>query len=331
MKRILYFDNIKGVLILCVVLGHTLNLCSDYYRFNHNLFKLITFFMMPAFLFVTGYFAKKSHKPPIVRAGKMFTIFIIAQTIITLYYTYVLGIVSPDKNPLIPRYTLWFLLTCGSLYLLEYLIRKFNFKTIFILSLIVALISGFFSEINNFLSISRTITSLPMFILGYKANEINLKDYINKYRKLIFILTIIITIVFLFNMDFFLFKDIYLKYSYYIYNNPLEGFIKRILIYLVSAVFTISFLNIISKNKTIFTKLGSQTLIIYLTHGVILKTLITLNIMPENAIIGTILTYIIALGGSIAIAFTISKIKKIGGLIHVKKYIFTKREAVSQV
>lgn len=53
--------------------------------------------------------------------------------------------------------------------------------------------------------------------------------------------------------------------------------------------------------------------------------------MPENAIIGTILTYIIALGGSIAIAFTISKIKKIGGLIHVKKYIFTKREAVSQV
>ena len=89
--------------------------------------------MMPAFLFVTGYFAKKSHKPPIVRASKMFIIFIIAQTIITLYYTYVLGIVSPDKNPLIPRYTLWFLLTCGSLYLLEYLIRKFNFKTIFIM------------------------------------------------------------------------------------------------------------------------------------------------------------------------------------------------------
>lgn len=328
MKRILYFDNIKGILILFVILGHTLTLCANYYDFNHSLFKLITFFMMPAFLFVTGYFASKSHKPPIVRASKMFIIFIFTQTIITLYYTYVLGIISFDKNPLIPRYTLWFLLTCGFLYLSEYLIKKMNFKPIFITSLIIALISGFFSEINNFLSLSRTITSFPMFILGYKASEINLKAYINKYRKPAFILTIIITILFLFNMDFFLFKDIYLKYSYYIYDNPLEGFIKRLLIYLISAVFTISFLNIISKNKTLFTTLGTQTLIIYLTHGVILKTLITLNLMPENAIIGTILTYIIVLSSSTIIAFTINKIKKIGGTINAKD-IFNKPETIS--
>lgn len=167
-----------------------------------------------------------------------------------------------------------------------------------------------------------------MFILGYKASEINLKAYINKYRKPAFILTIIITILFLFNMDFFLFKDIYLKYSYYIYDNPLEGFIKRLLIYLISAVFTISFLNIISKNKTLFTTLGTQTLIIYLTHGVILKTLITLNLMPENAIIGTILTYIIVLSSSTIIAFTINKIKKIGGTINAKD-IFNKPETIS--
>ncbi len=310
MKRLFYFDNVKGILILCVILGHTLSATSTYYNFDF--FKIIAFFMMPTFLFVTGYFASKSHKPPLQRALRLFKFYIIFQILITLYYAFVLKIIDFDWTFLFtPRYTLWYLLTCACLYLSEYLIKKFEFKKLFIISLILALGCGFIPFINDFLSLSRTITAFPMFLLGYKASEIDLMDLVNKYKKPALIYSSLIIIIFLFNSDFFTFKDTYLKYSYYVYDDPFAGFIKRLILYGLFFVFSLAFLNIVTKNKTIFTKLGSQTLYIYLFHGAIVKTLVTLELLPKSSVIGTIMAYIITFIGSLFISIIITKAQKL--------------------
>ena len=39
MKRIAYFDNAKGILIVLIVLAHVLSLCSSYYNYNDDFFK----------------------------------------------------------------------------------------------------------------------------------------------------------------------------------------------------------------------------------------------------------------------------------------------------
>ena len=59
-KRVKFWDNIKGILIVLVVFGHFL------YEFRSNLTlelvtKVIYLFHMPAFVFLSGYFSKSEN------------------------------------------------------------------------------------------------------------------------------------------------------------------------------------------------------------------------------------------------------------------------------
>ncbi len=310
MKRIFYFDNIKGLLILLVILTHTLGVCSKYYGFSRDWFKIFLFFIIPLFIFVTGFFARKSKKSPIKRALKMFIIFAIAQVLATLYYAFVLNIMSPFKSIITPRFTLWYLLTCAILYLSEYVFRKFKFKYVFIISLLFGLLSGFLSVITNVLSLQRTITLFVFFVLGYYASDIKLFEKIKKNKNIFLVLSIIITIWFLFNQDFFLFKDTYLKYNYFTYANPTECFLKRCLIYFFSFVFSGFILNIIPKKKTILANIGNKTLIIYLFHGAFLKTILHYELFINNEILGTTLTYLLTIIITLMIDLIIEFIKR---------------------
>lgn len=319
MKRIFYFDNIKGLLILFVVLTHTLGICSDYYGFSHDWFKIITFFMMPLFIFVTGIFARKSKKTPIKRTSKMLIIFIIAQVLITLYYGLVLKTISPFKSIITPRFTLWYLLTCAWLYLLEYVFRKFKFKCAFIISLLFAILSGFIRIITNALSLTRTVTAIAFFVLGYYQEDIKLFDKVKKYKNVFSILTLIITVWFLFNQDFFLFKDTYLKYNYFEYATPIECFLKRYLLYVIFFIFSGFILNIMPRKKTILASLGNKTLTIYLLHGVLLKTIARYKLFINNSVIGTILIYSLVIIITLTLNFIIKCIKK--KILLIKKTI----------
>jgi fucose 4-O-acetylase-like acetyltransferase len=278
--------------------------------------------MMPLFIFVTGKFAKQSKKEPKTKALKIFKIFIIAQVLITIYYGFFLHIINPFKNILTPRFTLWYLLTCAFLYLSEYILRKVEFKKIFIISLFLALFSGFIPQITNFLSLTRTIAVLPFFILGYYSSTNNYLTFINKHKKIITFLVCISVIWFLFNQNFFLFKDTYLKYNYYAYRSPIVCFYKRCIIYVLFFIFTSFMLNIMPNKKTILSNLGTQTLSIYLLHGVLLKTIKYFKLFLNNEIIGTVLIYV----SVILISIIISNIyKKIKGVFYEHIRI-TKRE-----
>lgn len=326
MKRIFYFDNIKGLLILCVVLAHTLGVCASYYDFGYSWFKIITFFMMPVFVFITGFFAKKSKKTPIKRASKMLIIFMVAQVLITLYFGLVLKTISPFKSIITPRFTLWYLLTCAWLYLSEYILRKARFKYAFIFSLIFALLSGFISIITNALSLTRTICTIPFFVLGYYAEDIKIFEKIKKRKNIIFALTAIITIWFLFNQNFFLLKDTYLKYSYFVYNTPVECFLKRCLIYVFSFIFGSFVLLVMTKKKTLLANLGVKSLSIYLIHGVLLKTMLHYKLFINNAFLGTILTYVMVILIALAINQTVKFVKKKGGILVGKYFKLPKKE-----
>ncbi len=60
MKRIVYFDNIKGILILFIILAHVLSLCSKYYNYNDDFFKFASLFMLQCFFFISAYFSSKN-------------------------------------------------------------------------------------------------------------------------------------------------------------------------------------------------------------------------------------------------------------------------------
>jgi fucose 4-O-acetylase-like acetyltransferase len=166
-----------------------------------------------------------------------------------------------------------------------------------------------------------------MFILGYYDNQYNFVEKAKKYKNIAFILVGIITIWFIFNQGFFLFKDTYLKYNYYSYRTPLECFLKRCLLYVIFLIYSVFIINIIPKKKTFLVNLGSKTLIIYLLHGVLLKTFLKYNLFISNPILGTIITYIIVFSISLLIYYLVEYIKKLGGrLYEAGKTAITKEE-----
>ena len=266
--------------------------------------------MMPLFIYVTAKFSRKSKKSPLKKALKMLMYFLVSDILISLYYGYVLGIIDPTNNLLAPRYTLWYLLTCFWLHLFEYIIRNLKPKKALIISIAIALLCGFIPFIGEDLSTSRTLTLLPFYILGYYNKEFNIKEIATKYKNIFYVLTAIILLFYLTNQSVIIFKDVYMKYSYYEYESILNNFITRIILIPVNCLFCVSVANLITKNKCILTSLGNKTLYVYLSHGAIIKTIDSLQMFPNNPVIGTILIFIFTLMTGILVHYIIEYIKK---------------------
>ncbi|KFN92323.1 membrane protein [Tetragenococcus muriaticus PMC-11-5] len=57
-KRDPYFDNAKFLLMILVVFGHMMQPFIENEQWNHDLYYTIFSFHMPAFIFISGFFAK---------------------------------------------------------------------------------------------------------------------------------------------------------------------------------------------------------------------------------------------------------------------------------
>lgn len=246
-------DNIKGFLILLVVFGHFL---IDYHSYLASfLLKIIYLFHMPFFAFISGFFSKKN--------SKVFYIIYIYLIINSFYMLFSYFTEGNLLNFINPYYSMWYLLSLASWRLINKLLkREFSNKSL-IISILIALIIGFFPKINNTLAISRTICFFPFFIYGnlYKKNNSNNKQL---HKNIIFIFFIIIsTILISFNI---ININMLLMYPYY----SIYDILLRIIIFITAISFINLFIKITPTNKIkLITRFGNNTLSIYLFHRII--------------------------------------------------------------
>lgn len=289
--RIKYFDNAKGILIIFIILGHVFSACADYYGYDDDFFKFCSLFMIQCFFFISAYFSSKSKRKLSTRILSMVKTYLIWQMIITIYYSFVLKTMNFSFNVLYPRYTYWFLVTIITYLLLEYLFKKINYKVMIPLSLVISLAAGFIPLIGEWASLARTFTFLPFYVVGFYAKDLNIIEKLqsDKFKETFMVLSVLILILSLVYGDILPYRLLRGKYSYYdVTGDLLSVFLKRIIFYVFSIIVSITFLKVIPKKETIFTKIGQNTLYIYLTQGAILKTLVTLNLMPGNIVLGNV-------------------------------------------
>ncbi len=315
MKRIAYFDNAKGILIIFIVLAHVLSLCSNYYNYNDDFFKFASLFMLQGFFIISAYFSSKSKKNKWQKVKSLLKTYIIWQTIITIYYAFILHIIHFNVNYLVPRYTLWFLITIIFYTISDTILDKVNYKVMLPISFIIGLLAGFVPIFGETLSLSRTFCFFPFYVLGYYAKDINLFTKIksSKIKKGTIVLSIIILITILLFDDILPIKILKGKYSYFNIDNviPLVACLQRLLFYTFSIIVTIAFLNLVPTKESFLTYLGGNTLYIFLTQGMILKTFVTEKFLLNNEILGTIILFMIALLLTILITKIITKINKL--------------------
>lgn len=296
--RMWKLDNIKAILIFLVVLGHLFELRNQ--GFINFLVILIYFFHMPAFVFCSGYFSKPRNKKAIV---KFLLLYLVIQTLYYLFYNYCLG-ENKKLTYCTPYRTLWFLL---ALFVWNVLLIFFDTnshkKQFFIIlsSIILGLIIGYISYPSlKIFSISRIFVYLPFFLMGYylKKNDITLlwKEKLpNNSKKVISALLMIMIVGILFyiwqNYKQWDYEWLYGSISY---KAGGYGLLERLIQYIVAILCIISFLWFIPNKKYKFTYIGKYTLVIYLLHNFIVKTIESMKVLSDNPYIFLLQTSIIA-------------------------------------
>lgn len=262
--RVYFFDNLKYVLILLVILGH---LFEIYYDKSHVMkagFNFIYLFHMPLFILISGYFSKKFKPEKILNFFLLcFLSLFLIRTLDTLFLN------KPfNYNFLSFQSASWYLFALAIYNITLPLIKSFKKQYVIAFSVLFALYVGYVVSVKDLFIASRIIVFYPFFLLGYYTSLDDIKKVVKPKYSLISLLGIIT--IFLF---FYFFKDLYVlrglftgrnSYKtvfgdYYIY-----GGIIRFIYYIVALITMIMVMNIVPKCKIFLSKYGARTLQIYI-------------------------------------------------------------------
>jgi fucose 4-O-acetylase-like acetyltransferase len=277
-NRDVYLDNAKAVLMLLVVIGHTIEPVMGSSGLDAALYVFIYSFHMPMFALLSGFFSSQnmswaSFKKTILCLLPPYLIF---QSFLIL----LAGTCNPGRwdefSLLQPYYAMWYLISLLMWRALLPFFSKFRFPIL--VSLCLALLCGYLPSIDRYLSLSRTFVLLPFFLLGFYAKQKNV-------RKLLLIMprSIGITLLVLGGCLAVYYRwvdprwlwhaDGYALMGY----EGLQGAIFRLLSLSVATILGLSFFSVVPKSETALTRIGRQTLYIYLLHFLAIRILFDLG------------------------------------------------------
>lgn len=275
MKRDHYFDNAKFILIFLVVFGHLLQSYIHSDSLIANLYILIYTFHMPAFILIAGYFAKGFFEKGYI--GKVFKKLIIPylifQLIYSIFYYFLFNKQMLDLDVLNPHWSLWFLLSLFYWNLMLPIFNKLKPYFAILLAFLIGLAVGYIDWISNYLSLSRTFVFFPFFLMGYYLKKEHFKIITHHRVKIIgaIILVVIALGISLFpglNEKWLLGSKPYSVME----SSSTLGLLKRLGIYHINLVMIGIFFAFVPRKKLFFTKLGRNTLYVYLLHGFFVRT-----------------------------------------------------------
>lgn len=267
LKRNAYFDNAKVLLIFLVVFGHMLQPSTSESTALNTLYIWIYTFHMPAFIFLSGFFAKGSGTIDYIvkMAKKLLLPYILFQALYTGFYL-LMGR-EAWQGVIEPQWSLWFLLSLFSWHMLLIVFKRFSAIIGITAALMVGVIVGYFPEIGQTLSLSRTFVFFPFFLMGYWCSEGQLmRIKTNAFRySAFFIAAIVAGLIYIapeINTGWLLASK-----SYADLDMPVWGGIGRIFVYMIALIMSIGVLSWVPKRDLIITPIGKTTLYIYLLHG----------------------------------------------------------------
>ena len=173
--RLYKFDNVKGLLIFLVVVGH---LTTDYVSVSHA-FRWLTLwiytFHMPAFIMVSGLLHKQVKE---LRWNKVFMFLGCGYALKAFLYFFRTAIGQPAVwswyvEPGIP----WYLIVMAEYEILLYICRKVSPKVMLIGSFALSAVIGYIPQVGDAFSLSRMINFLPLFLIGYYIEPQKMLEY----------------------------------------------------------------------------------------------------------------------------------------------------------
>lgn len=278
-----WLDNIKGILVILVVIGH---MTASMVQSSHTIeiiYKLINCFHMPCFMFLTGYMSKrrireKDYGNVITR---LFLPYLNAQFMLCAFcslYPNAMEQLSGQSAVrftwLLPGYHLWYLFAMVVFcFVAPSLVEKFDKHPWLLLTLafLCSILVGYGSEV-IYLRITKNIAYFPLFLIGYyfrKEWMYQLRDKIS--LKIAALGAIALWLFLMIRYNDRVFVNVFpMSKSYAAYPEPFDGVypvIARCVYLFGSLIVGWAFMSLVTKRKTIFTRVGQYSLYVYILHG----------------------------------------------------------------
>lgn len=264
-KRNLFWDNFKGILIFLVVFGHFIYAYSQDLpdSLAAHIYVFIYTFHMPAFIFCSGYFSKSSNSRSAESLTKLFLYYLLFNTLMLFFAHFYNG---SSVKILTPYFSYWYIL---SLIGWRALIGKVShIKGFFLLSLAISLALGYSKEFTNMLSLRRTVAFFPFFIAGYLLDVQKVDQFLAKRKPWHMILSSFFVLI-VAAICFWVVKYFDLSSSSTLMNaySQKSTITHRILIFSISTLAIAGmFLTVPNCNIPLLSKIGKNSLLIYLVH-----------------------------------------------------------------
>ena len=285
-------DNVRAILIFLVVLGHLIPTTSGGYR--GNLYNCIYTFHMAVFVFTSGYYARFDRKKIIKHYLWPYVFF---QTAYYYFNTCVLK-VEVVFELTTPYYTLWYLLTVATYYCCIPLFQTKNRKhaiIAFALSFLAALLIGLDDTVGPYLSLARTVTFLPFFLLGLYRQVLTDGPTAEKLKSKGILIFAIIAIIGLEVAIWF--SDVHP--SALRFDNgytDISGLPIRFIVELLGLLWTFVLFRLVpTKRIKVISIIGQNTMPVYLLHGFIARLVTHYHILHFEPAINEIFAVIMAI------------------------------------
>lgn len=295
-----HFDNIKALLIFLVVFGHVIEPLRDIPLFKVTYF-IIYSFHMPLFIFLAGYFASPTTKG-LKKTGLLFLKY---ELIYALVYAILFAGTATSGAPtsvlniigyaLQPIWVLWFLLSLIGWRLLLIAYEKHPLG----IAIVIGLVIGFNFIPFNFriLSLGRTLSFFPYFLLGYLAKKHKFNFHrIERNRTFAFYLFGMLLIFWtLYSLSV---GDELLYGATSLVNQGariLELALFKANTYLVAIAASIVVFNLVPKRELRVSQIGLKTLPIFLWHPIIIWLLMRIDFFSQIRTFSNLFAFILLL------------------------------------
>lgn len=282
-KRIALWDNLKLFLVFLVVLGHLIN---NYYSETSEIFKslilIIYSFHMPAFIFVSGLFAKKAINGEKAPTQKIFVflVFYIFARVLNYGVNIIFFQEKIEFNIFYASDMPWYMMAMALWYAITWAVRNINSGYIFTVSIALACFAGYMTGDVDFLAVLRVITFYPFFYAGYILKPQKIEDFSSKLPVKLF------SAVYLAAFSVWCF----VKYDFAAKFYPLitgkgkysdsaikeffnTGYALRFLYYIVVGLLVLAVISLCPRKEFRITKYGGRSLQVYIFHRAVLYIL----------------------------------------------------------
>lgn len=293
-SRDAYYDNLRLFLMFVVVFCHGIETMRNAPQIIQLHETLLTF-VMPTFVFLTGFFAKGMAEPASPKRLKILNlilVYLLAQAFKCL--------VTGTFNFLAPTYGNWYLIAIIIWYGILPMVARFKTSIVFVFSVVAALLICLDKNAPTVFFLSRVFCFFPFFYLGFSLSREQMAKLRTPKVRLIgaAVLLLSVAVCLLIWNDAVPLGILHANSTYAKMKLTLKaGILFRLLWYVMATATGFGVLSIIPSRHTPLTVLGTRTLPIFIIHTCVYHVLAKkTNFFPTLASIdgGYIYIYICA-------------------------------------